>query len=188
MSDTDLRRSTTSTRTWFIQQYPRPQARSVLFCLPYAGGGASAYRPWQTAFGDDVDFAAVQLPGRENRRQEDPTIEPAAVADAITASLAEHPARPFALYGHSLGARVAFEVTRCLRDAGGPMPVAVFVAAGRAPHVYDDGPFDGLSKVDDDTLIERLVANGGLAGSVVDVPDLIELLLPTIRADLSDVD
>src|SRR5699024_7158819 len=75
-----------------------------------------------------------------------------------------------------------------LRDAGGPMPVAVFVAARRAPHVYDDGPFDGLSKVDDDTLIERLVANGGLAGSVVDVPDLIELLLPTIRADLSDVD
>ncbi|MEU8053379.1 MULTISPECIES: thioesterase domain-containing protein [Micromonospora] len=169
---------------WFVSAGSRPQAPVRLFCLPYAGAGASAFREWQRAFGADVEVLPVQLPGRENRISEDPNFT---VAD-VAAAIAGRADRPYAIYGHSMGGRVGFEVVRELRRTGGPLPLRLYVGGARAPHVDDASLFDGLSTVDDEELLRRLGDGGGLPPEVLAHPELVELLLPLLRADFGRVD
>ncbi|WP_262285284.1 thioesterase domain-containing protein [Micromonospora sp. MA102] len=169
---------------WFVSAGSRPQAPVRLFCLPYAGAGASAFRRWQEGIGPDVEVLPVQLPGRENRINEDPRFGVAEVADAVAARAD----RPYALYGHSMGGRLGFEVVRELRRTGRPMPLRLYVGGARAPHVTAPGPFDGLSRADDDELLRRLGGGGGLPAELFDHPELVELLLPLLRADFGRVD
>lgn len=169
---------------WFVCPQPRPSAAAQLFCLPYAGAGASAYHRWLTAIGPELEVAAVQLPGRENRIIEDPGFSIAELAAAITGRAD----RPYALYGHSLGGRYAFEVVRHLHSIGGRLPVTLYVGACRAPHLRVSGPFDGLSKLDDDELLRRVTEGGGLSEAVLAEPELVELLLPVLRADFQKLD
>ncbi|MFU8874622.1 thioesterase domain-containing protein [Micromonospora sp. SL4-19] len=169
---------------WFVSAGSRPQAPARLFCLPYAGAGASAFRRWQEGIGPDVEVLAVQLPGRENRISEDPRFTVADVAAAI-ASRAD---RPYAVYGHSMGGRVGFEAVRELRRSGAPLPLRLYVGGARAPHVTAPSLFDGLSRVDDEELLRRLGEGGGLPAELLDHPELVELLLPLLRADFGRVD
>ncbi|MFR9777625.1 thioesterase domain-containing protein [Micromonospora sp. MS34] len=169
---------------WFVSAGSRPQAPVRLFCLPYAGAGASAFRRWQEGIGPNVEVLPVQLPGRENRISEDPRFDVADVAAAI-ASRAD---RPYAIYGHSMGGRVGFEVVRELRRAGRPLPLRLYVGGVRAPHVTAPSLFDGLSQVDDEELLRRLGEGGGLPAELLDHPELVELLLPLLRADFGRVD
>ncbi|RQW85219.1 MULTISPECIES: thioesterase domain-containing protein [Micromonospora] len=169
---------------WFVSAGSRPEAPVRLFCLPYAGAGASAFRRWASEFGESVDVTPVQLPGRENRITEDPRFSVAEVADAI-ASRAD---RPYAIYGHSMGGRLGFDVVRELRRTGRPLPLRLYVGGARAPHVRTPGPFDGLSQASDDELLRRLGEGGGLPAELLDHPELVELLLPLLRADFGRVD
>ncbi|MEU3115766.1 thioesterase domain-containing protein [Micromonospora chalcea] len=169
---------------WFVSAGSRPEAPVRLFCLPYAGAGASAFRRWASEFGESVDVTPVQLPGRENRITEDPRFSVAEVADAI-ASRAD---RPYAIYGHSMGGRLGFDVVRELRRTGRPLPLRLYVGGARAPHVRTPGPFDGLSRASDDELLRRLGEGGGLPAELLDHPELVELLLPLLRADFGRVD
>lgn len=169
---------------WFASTGRRPQAPVQLFCLPYAGGGASAFRHWREAIGDDVEVQPVQLPGRETRIMEDPEF----TVEQVTEAIAARADRPYAIYGHSMGGRLGFEVVRELRRTGRPLPARLYVGASRAPHITDSRHFDGLSRVDDDELLRRLRAGGGLPAEVLDYPELIELMLPVLRADFRRVD
>ncbi|MGY0003842.1 thioesterase domain-containing protein [Micromonospora sp. I033] len=169
---------------WFVSAGSRPQAPVRLFCLPYAGAGASAFRRWQEGIGPDVEVLPVQLPGRENRINEDPRFDVAEVADAVAARAD----RPYALYGHSMGGRLGFEVVRELRRTGRPLPLRLYVGGARAPHVTAPGVFDGLSRADDEELLRRLNDGGGLPAELFDHPELVELLLPLLRADFGRVD
>ncbi|MCZ7438060.1 lantibiotic dehydratase [Micromonospora sp. WMMC241] len=169
---------------WFVSTGSRPEAPVRLFCLPYAGAGASAFRRWPAAFDPGVEVLPVQLPGRENRITEDPRFSVADVADAI-ASRAD---RPYAIYGHSMGGRLGFEVVRELRRTGRPLPLRLYVGGARAPHVAAPGLFDGLSRADDEELLRRLGDGGGLPAELLEHPELVELLLPLLRADFGRVD
>ena len=169
---------------WLTYPDPRPGADVRLFCLPYAGGAASVYRAWPKAFGPRVEVVAVQLPGREQRIRERPAVEPEQVASAI-ARVAD---RPYAIFGHSMGARLGFEVIRILRAAGRPLPVRFYPSGSTPPHLRYTGPLSGLSTVDDAELGARLVAAGGVPAEVVAEPDLFELFLPMLRADFAWVD
>ncbi|MFI7648055.1 thioesterase domain-containing protein [Micromonospora sp. NPDC049460] len=169
---------------WFVSAGRRDPAPVQLFCLPYAGGGASVFRRWQDGLGPDVEVLPVQLPGRENRISEDPEFRVADVASAI----ADRVRGPYAIYGHSMGGRVGFEVVRELRRAGRPLPLRLYVGGARAPHVTAASLFDGLSDVDDDELLRRLGAGGGLPAELLAHPELVELLLPLLRADFGRVD
>lgn len=169
---------------WFVVPRPRPDAAARLFCLPYAGAGASAFHRWPAELGPEVEVRAVQLPGRENRIAEDPRFDVAELADAVLACAD----RPYALYGHSLGGRHAFDLVRHLHRTGATLPVRLYVGGCRAPHITGSNHFDGLSTVDDDELLRRVTAGGGLSQEVLAEPELMELLLPVLRADFTMLD
>lgn len=175
----------TTGNRWFLCPTPRPGAAKQLFCLPYAGAGPSALRAWPSAFGADVEVHLGHLPGRESRYREPAGVDHREVAAAI-AQLAD---RPYAIFGHSFGGRLSFEVTRALRAGGATLPTRLYPSASRPPHISsNDGILDGLSDASHDELIAGLVAGGGMPTAVLAEPELLELVLPAVRADLGWLD
>ncbi len=161
------------------------EARVRLFCLPFAGGGASMYASWAGALGPEVDVVPIQLPGRENRRRERPIDDIEVLAREIVSAVRDLLDRRFALFGHSMGALVAFEVAREMRRQRLPGPTMMFVCAKRAPQLGPDAV--PLGRLPDSALLRQLHKQFGLDISE-DMKPLIELMLPTIRADICAVD
>lgn len=171
---------------------PAPVGENLmtLFCLPYAGCGASAFRGWATALQDVFDVRPLQLPGRESRWREDPAIDPVAIATAIAAAVTDPDgtALRYAIYGHSLGGRLGYEVVRRLEAAGAPLPDRLIVGGCQPPDLPNIGPLRGVSRESDEVLIDKLGRLGGIAPEVAGSPELLELLLPAIRSDFRWID
>ena len=167
---------------WVLRPRPVAQARYRLFCFPYAGVGPSVYRPWLDALPPEIEVRFVQLPGREGRWREPALTRLAAIAPAVTAALRSELDLPFAFYGHSLGALIAFEVTRALRASGGPSPAHLFVGAHRGPHLPNPHP-PMRHLADGDFVTELRRRYDGIPQAVLDSPELLELMLPCLRAD-----
>jgi len=172
---------------WLAAPVARPGAELRLFCLPHAGGGTAAYAALARLVPEPIDVRPVRLPGRETRLREAPYRRVASlVADAVRA-LEPLFDRPFALFGHSLGALLAFELAHRLREEGGPEPVHLFVSGRRAPHVPDPEP--PLSLLPDERLVDELRRRyDGIPQAVVETPELLELFLPILRADCELLD
>lgn len=158
-------------------------AQARLFCFPFAGGGASFFWPWIASLGPAVELWALQLPGRESRWGETPyqRIEPLVkrLADDLEPLLQP----PFAFFGHSMGAFILFELARELRRRGRKGPSLLLVSAARAPHTPNqDEPINGLS---DAQLIERLRRLDGIPEPLFEHVDVLQLMLPVLRADLT---
>jgi medium-chain acyl-[acyl-carrier-protein] hydrolase len=154
-----------------------------LFCFHHAGGAAHFYYRWTRGLAQVADVAAIELPGRASRIREplvkrlDLLVEK--LADALEPSLA----RPYALFGHSLGALIAFSVARELRRRGGPLPVHLFVSAFGGPSMPRRlPPIHGLS--DGDLLAQVQARYGAFAEEVAQNAELVALLAPIVRADL----
>ncbi len=168
---------------WFGPSAVRPQAEAVLFCLPYAGGGATAFASWRRIFPATVSVEPVRLPGREQRLGEPLRIDPAEIAGPVPARAG---GLPWAIYGHSLGGWLGFEVVRELRRRGAPLPARLYVGASRPPHLAS--PLAGISALPDDQFVGRLVDLGDTTPDALAVPELRELLLPVLRADFGWLD
>ena len=168
--------------SWFVRPEPRPGAPLRLYCLPSAGGGVGLFRAWPPLLPDDVEVCAVQLPGRDARRAEPPFSRLTPLVLALADALASEPARPYALYGHSMGARIAFELAREQRRRGRPGPQLLVVSGRRAPHVPERDPLHALG---DPQLIARLSRIGGTPEAVLREPELMAIFLPTVRADFA---
>ena len=150
----------------------------TIFCLPYGGGGTSTFHGWRTAAPGWLEIAPVRLPGREQRLAEPPGFQPADIASAIAAQAD----RSYAIFGHSLGALVGFEVIRALRLLGAPQPLHFYVAAARPPDVPD--PVAAAVGFGDDKFIAALIELIGAPAALRDEPELRELALPALRSDL----
>src|SRR5262245_27618913 len=120
---------------WIVRFGQRPHARMRLFCFPYAGSGASVYRAWPEQLPPDVELCAVQMPGREGRYAEPLLTDVHALTPPLCAGIAPYLDRPFAFFGHSLGALVAYETTVRLAREQGLSPAMLFVSGHRAPHL-----------------------------------------------------
>ncbi|GIH95242.1 thioesterase II family protein [Planobispora siamensis] len=159
-----------------------------LYCLPHAGGAASAFRAWQRKL-PGVAVQPVQLPGRESRHREPPYLrmEPLVsdLADAVLADVeASAAGRRYALYGHSLGAIVAFELVREIRRRGGPAPVHLFVSGSDAPHLtYEDGP--PVGKMNRQEVAALLRSLGGTPEWLLADPEALAMILPAVQADFT---
>lgn len=168
---------------WLPYRRPAGASRLRLFCFSYAGGSASAYRQWPAALPSSVEVAAVQLPGRERRMSEKPFLRMEALVTELAQALAPllTPSEPFAFFGHSMGAKVAFELTRRLRREGKPLPRLLLVSGSRAPHMPTDKP--PIHALPEDEMIEELEDLGGTPKEVLANEELMRLLLPLLRAD-----
>ncbi len=166
---------------WIAYRKPRPHARLRLLCFPYAGGGALAYRSWTTQMPPEVDVLPVQLPGRERRLREKPYTRLGPLVEAAARALVPHLDRPFAIFGHSMGALIGYEVAQWLRREQGLEPVHLLVSARRSLSLPPDP--DDYYKLSDPELTEQLREMNGTPAEVLEHPELMELMLPLLRAD-----
>ena len=112
---------------------PAPLAQACAFCFPHAGGAASVFRGWPQYTGGELEIYAAQLPGRATRQSEPPITDFDALTDAAVRDILPLLGRPFVLFGHSMGALVAFEAAHRLRELNLEPPVHLFVSGEPAP-------------------------------------------------------
>jgi medium-chain acyl-[acyl-carrier-protein] hydrolase len=156
-------------------------ARTTVFCFAHAGAGASAYRAWTTSAPFRV--VPVQYPGREDRLGETPVSDILALAELAERAVLSRADGRYALFGHSMGAMVAYELVQRLRTRDVPQPAALFVSGRQPPH--HPSRLVPVSHLDDDALVQEMAAMGGTPPEVWSHPELVELLLPILRADFS---
>lgn len=168
---------------WISGPQPLDSPSVRLFCLPYAGGAASIYEPWRDAFGADVEVCAIEPPGRQTRLRESAYTRLEPLVDALATAITDELDVPYALFGHSMGSLLAFELARELRRRGVVEPCALFVAGGAAPRLPSLRP--PVHDAADAQVFARLRELGGLPAEVHEEPELMRLFLPTIRADFA---
>jgi medium-chain acyl-[acyl-carrier-protein] hydrolase len=166
---------------WLPLAPQNTDARMRLFCFPYAGGGSAVYRTWSDAVPPSLQICAVQLPGRENRLMEKPFSRMSDLIPAVVDAIRGHLDRPFAMFGHSMGALIAFELARALRRDGLPQPQHLFLSAHRAPHLPDRRPH--IHALPSARFWRELQRLEGTPQEVLDHEELKELIEPTLRAD-----
>jgi medium-chain acyl-[acyl-carrier-protein] hydrolase len=167
----------------------RPEARARVICLSFAGGGTAPFRTWGPSFPGTVDICPVVLPGRETRLSEPTIDEMGALIDQLLPALLPVLRRaPYAIYGHSMGSWVGYELIRALRRLGGPQPVHLFAAARRAPHLPLRGPV--LSDIaSDDAFLDAIQDKYDAVPAAIRAnPEIMALFLPTLRADFGLLD
>lgn len=168
---------------WLPYGRPQPDAKVRVFCLPYAGGAASAYRSWSGQVPSHVEVLPVQLPGRETRLR-DPSLRSVPhLVEALVEGLHPFLNRRFAVFGHSFGALLGFELCRALRGKGLPGPERLFVSAHRAPHLPARRPW--IHHLADRELVAELRRLDGTPADVLDCDDMMRLVLPAVRADFA---
>ncbi len=153
------------------------EAPRLLFCFPWAGGGTTGFRGWAERVDAEAGICPVRLPGRESRSSEKPFEEMEALVEALVEAIRPYLKRDFAFLGHSMGAGIAFELTRALRRNGLPLPSRLTVSSARAPQLRST-PVARPEPLDEE-LMEQLRKLGGLP----DEPELVRLALPALRAD-----
>jgi len=165
-------------RVWQRQRSPLLR----LVCLPYAGGQAHVFSDWAAGLGPRFEVWALQLPGRGVRFKEQAIVELGALLDAIEPPIAALGDAPLALFGHSMGATIAFELARRLRRRGGAAPVHLFLSGACAPERL--GLKEQLHQLPDAELVHELRRFGGTPEEVFARPELLDLVLPWLRTDL----
>jgi surfactin synthase thioesterase subunit len=168
--------------TWLRYFGARDTGELRLFCFHYAGGNASMFRTWPTLLPAEIEPVAIALPGRIFDGNDQPHHQMAPLVAELIEVLKPLLDKPFACYGHSMGARVAVELSYALRDAGLPAPQKLFVASSAAPALRL--PVRGWDEPDE-KLVEYLRELGGTPQLLFDDTELLALFLPTLRADLT---
>ncbi len=166
---------------WVVVPRPLPEARLRLFCLPFAGGATTAYREWPDKIFPPVEVVLVELPGRGRRIREKLHTRMGGLIPELGEALLPFLDKPFAFFGHSMGALLAFELSHYLMERYGKEPTKLFLSGREAPHLPD--PREPFHVLPNDQLVEKLKQLNGTPREVLENIELMELMLPIIRAD-----
>ena len=167
---------------WLVCPQPNSSATARLFIFPYAGGAPSSFNKWIAEFPNTIEVSIVHYPGRGSRFNETPIKELFVLVEEIANAIHLKLDKPFFFFGHSLGAVLAFELARRIS----PQPQILFVSACGAPHVPNPNrPIHALS---DSEFIKSLQELNGLPAEVASNTELMELLLPALRADFEAIE
>ncbi|MFN9086503.1 MAG: thioesterase II family protein [Gemmatimonadaceae bacterium] len=174
--------SSASDQRWWIRRGRGRAAVCRLVCFAHAGAGATSYATWSSLLPPSWELIAAQLPGRENRLAELPLTSLGEMVSALLVNGRSVFEPPFVLFGHSVGAIIAFEMARALEQAGASGPAHLFVSGRMAPSLTHSTP----RRVEDTdaSLIAQLRDYGGTDPGALDNPELLELVLPALRADM----
>ncbi len=179
-------RISSNTNTWFVCTQANPSAETRLFLFPYAGGGPAVFGKWFAEFPNLIERWAVHYPGRGSRHHEPPINNIPLLVEELSRAIQPFLDRPFAFFGYSLGALVAYELARDLRRRGLPQPKILFVSACGAPYLRD--PHPPIHALPDAELLEALEELNGVPSEFLHLPDVMELLLPVLRADFEAIE
>jgi medium-chain acyl-[acyl-carrier-protein] hydrolase len=169
---------------WIKVTKPNSKTKLRLFCLPYAGGGASIFRRWSEYLPAEIEVCPIQLPGRENRWKEPLFTHISPLVETLATILHPYLQKiPFAFFGHSMGALIAFELTRQLCDNYNCHPTHLFVSGRAAPQITtSDSPIHQLPESE---FLEELRRLDGTPEAVLQNAELMKLLIPILRADFA---
>ncbi|GAB4197012.1 MAG: alpha/beta fold hydrolase [Wenzhouxiangellaceae bacterium] len=153
-----------------------------LFCFPYAGSGPSIYRDWPELLLPAVALAGVVYPGREARASEPPERDLEAIVEPLSQAILPYLDKPFAFFGHSMGAYVAYELSRRLEQRHGIRPEHLFLSAAGAPHLPEPHPIHHLPPAE---FLRALLRLNGFPREVLSDARQVRQSLPVLRADFS---
>ncbi|HEX5085935.1 MAG TPA: alpha/beta fold hydrolase [Blastocatellia bacterium] len=168
---------------WFSRPRLNPNAEMRLFCFPYAGGSANIFRFWPDVMMRSVEICAANLPGRLARMMEAPFTRLTPLVHEMARVILPWTDKPFAFFGHSMGALISFELARRLRTIGASLPARLFISGRRAPHLPDPDPH--RHTYPDHLFMEELGRLNGTPPEVMTNPELMQLMLPLLRADFA---
>ncbi|WP_339523315.1 thioesterase II family protein [Pseudomonas sp. EL_65y_Pfl2_R96] len=174
--------TTRSTSDNWIKYSNNAEGDVVLFCFPYSGAGALAYKSWRDSLPDNIGLAAIQLPGRETRFSEPAYEDLQGLISDLGHAITSHLTKPFAFFGHSFGSLIAFELALWLKRNNQPTPNQLFLSSFRAPQLPANKPHS--HDLPRHELIEKLKSYNGTDDSILKNKEIIDLFLPALRADL----
>jgi medium-chain acyl-[acyl-carrier-protein] hydrolase len=157
-----------------------------MFCFPYAGGGAQMFSGWPAQLPKDIEIFGVQPPGRGSRIGEPFIRKMSVMAEEVVQAILPLLNRPFIFFGHSLGALLSFEVTHRLQAVRARMPVHLFISGVGAPHLPPIAA--PIYQLPDDEFMQKLREYNGTPPEVFDNVELLQFLLPILRADFEVAD
>jgi len=172
--------------SWFVCPQANPEAELRLFLFPYAGAGPAVFRKWAAGFPGHIETWIAHYPGRGSRHNEPPIKQITTLAEKLSEAMGPLADKPFAFFGYSLGALVAFELTRHLRRNNLPQPATLFVSACGAPHTPD--PHPPIHELPDSKFLDLLQQLNGIPSELSHQPEAMQLLLPLLRADFQAVE
>ncbi len=167
--------------SWLSPSAGKGDAAVRMFCFAHAGGGGGFFQPWRAAFEPDVEVCPVILPGREARVRETAHKRVEDVLDPVCAALRGLTDRPYVLFGHSMGSILAYEVARRLEAEPGRRPSCLFVSGRRAPQLPPQR--EPLHHLPEAEFLTAMTMLNGTPAQVLAQDDLVQLFLPTLRAD-----
>ena len=170
---------------WVRCFHPAPDRPVQLVCFPHAGGSASFYFPVSEQLSPVAEVFAVQYPGRQDRRKETSPDDLHVLADQVHAAVRDTVRRrPTVFFGHSMGATLAFEVTRRL-EADGDGPAHLFASGRRAPSTTRD---EHVHEQSDDRMVSELTLLAGTDTSLLGDEEILRMVLPAIRSDYTAIE
>lgn len=171
---------------WFPYAVSNSDARLRLFCLPHAGGPSVMFRSWADYLPPSIELYPLELPGHGTRGHEQALSRMRRLTQAVAEGMYPYLDKPFALFGHSMGALVCFELARLLRRTYNVGPIHLFVSAHRAPQLPDPDPTTYMLSEED--LIQKLQTLEGTPKEILEQPDLLRMVLPNLRSDFAVCD
>jgi medium-chain acyl-[acyl-carrier-protein] hydrolase len=176
----------TTFNSWVTCPKPNPNAELRLFCLPYAGGSAMIFRTWHNSLPPTIEVCPIELPGRGRQIKLPLYTEMQPLVREIAQNLIPYLDKPFAIFGHSMGGLVSFELTRLLRSEYNLTPLHLFISARNAPQVTPTKR--KIYNLPDAEFWQEIRNYNGTPDDVMENQEMIQIFLPILRADFTVLD